>query len=493
MAEDTWSNVDSNPLGKLEWYFFNCEYSSVVLHLSIAPDEDDLSDIITVLTEVAANWRRIGLFLRIRDSHLEAIQQEDSRPLDCLIRMLATWLRRNYNMDRFGEPTWVKLVKAVDNPAGGGNHDLAMKIARAHEGTDESTTEDRQRQIRELQQEREKLQREKRELQQEKLELQQHYDEQIRELQEENEHLRQMLQDKHAKNGKSPKWGKCKAPKMIRGSATVWGNMAYFRPGFSQCVQAYDSETDMWSDLPVCPKEYFTLIVVKGIVTAVGGWQSSTWIDPKTSTDTLLSLIGKKGGRREWVEHFSRMPTKRDLTAVVCSEKALVVAGGVQEKGIQLTTVEVMDIKTCKWSTASSLPQPLYGATATVCGDRVYLIGGCDQDGWTKSVLTCSLDALSPSQSSQAVWDKITDLPVTCSSCVTLNRQLVAVGGQDSNKKVTDNIYSYNADNNSWEVISHMTTSRCWCLATVLPHNELMVMGGWTGTKESDIAETAQF
>ena len=280
---------------------------------------------------------------------------------------------------------------------------------------------------------------------------------------------------------------------MIRGSATVCGNMAYFRPGFSQCVQLYDSETEVWSDLPVCPKEYFTLIVVKGFVTAVGGWQYPTWLGPKRSTNTLLSLMGKKGGRREWVEHFPPMPTKRDLTAVVCSEKALVVAGGLQEGGTKLATVEVMDIKTPKWSTASSLPHPLYGATATICGDRVYLVGGCGQDGWIRSVLTCSLDALLPSQSCQPVWDMITDLPVTCSSCATLNEQVVAVGGQDSDNKVINNIYSYNTGTNSWEVISHMTTPRCWCLVTVLPHNELMVMGGWTGTRESDIVETAQF
>ena len=138
MAEDTWSNVDSNPLGKLEWYIFNyCEYSSVILHLSVATDEDDLRDIIRELTDVAASWRNIGTQLGIPHNRLEAIQGD--KPLDCLRQMLATWLQKNYSVERFGEPTWVRLVEAVDNPAGGGNHDLAMKIARAHEGTDECT------------------------------------------------------------------------------------------------------------------------------------------------------------------------------------------------------------------------------------------------------------------------------------------------------------------------------------------------------------------
>ena len=37
-------------------------------------------------------------------------------------------------MKRFGEPTWVKLVEAVNDSAGGGNPSLAMEIARRHGG-----------------------------------------------------------------------------------------------------------------------------------------------------------------------------------------------------------------------------------------------------------------------------------------------------------------------------------------------------------------------
>ena len=285
-----------------------------------------------------------------------------------------------------------------------------------------------------------------------------------------------------------------KAPPMImiRGSATVCGNMAYFRPGFSRCVLSCNSSSEKMSTLPACPKEYFTLTVVNGLVTAVGGWLFPAWLGPRKSTNTLLSLM-EEDGMKKWVEHFPRMPTKRDLAAVVCNGKVLVVAGGVQENGRKLTTVEVMDIETLKWSRASSLPQAVYAASATVCGDCIYLVGGCGQHGWTTSVLTCSLSALLQSESNSQVWDTIADLPVTCSTCATLNEQVVAVGGRYSDKKVTNNIYSYNRETNSWEVISQMPTPRCWCLVTVLPGNKLMVMGGRTGTRETDIVETAQF
>ena len=73
------------------------------------------------------------------------------------------------------------------------------------------------------------------------------------------------------------------------------------------------------------------------------------------------------------------MPTKRELAAVVCSGKTLVVAGGRDDRYITLDAVEVMDTDTLKWSTARSLPVPLSQASATVCGYKVYLVGRMDQ------------------------------------------------------------------------------------------------------------------
>ena len=273
---------------------------------------------------------------------------------------------------------------------------------------------------------------------------------------------------------------------MHRASATVCGNRAYFRPGFTDKgeVLSYNADTEELSPLPVCPRDRFTLTVVNDLVTAVGGRQENQY------TDTLLSLVGE-GGKKKWEEHFPPMLTKRSYTAVVCSGKALVVTGGEGDGDTALTTVEVMDTETLQWSTASSLPHPLTQASATIFGDSVYLVGGRDEQGiMTKSVFTCSLNILLQSQTMEpktktpslagnhSEWHKIADLPVSTSTSVTLNGQLLAVGGYDSLMKPTNNIYSYDTETNSWEVISHMSTRQSWCLVAVLPGNKLMVVGG---------------
>ena len=121
-------------------------------------------------------------------------------------------------------------------------------------------------------------------------------------------------------------------------------------------------------------------------------------INTQTFTSTLLSLVASEGGKCKWVEHFPSMPTKRELAAVVCSGKTLVVAGGRDDRYITLDAVEVMDTDTLKWSTARSLPVPLSQASATVCGYKVYLVGRWINGSPRNHIFTCSLSALLQSQ-----------------------------------------------------------------------------------------------
>ena len=44
------------------------------------------------------------------------------------------WLRRTYDVDKHGPPTWRTLVKAVSDKAGGDNPALAEEIVKDHKG-----------------------------------------------------------------------------------------------------------------------------------------------------------------------------------------------------------------------------------------------------------------------------------------------------------------------------------------------------------------------
>ena len=95
--------------------------------------EEDHFDILAEMMSVASSWKAIGTGLRIDSGHLNTIHESNSgKPKECLSEMLTCWLKRNYNVERFGEPTWRAVVKVVAHPAAGDNCALALNIAGNH-------------------------------------------------------------------------------------------------------------------------------------------------------------------------------------------------------------------------------------------------------------------------------------------------------------------------------------------------------------------------
>ena len=71
----------------------------------------------------------LGLPLREMDAVQKAFWQDIPQAFTEVLRI---FLSHRYNIDKYGPPTWRRLVEAVDNPAGGNNHALAKKIAEHH-------------------------------------------------------------------------------------------------------------------------------------------------------------------------------------------------------------------------------------------------------------------------------------------------------------------------------------------------------------------------
>ena len=283
--------------------------------------------------------------------------------------------------------------------------------------------------------------------------------------------------------------------KMIRGAAVVYGSTVFIKSANSAKVYSYQNilGQEQWSQLPENPNEDCGLVIIDGILTSVGGYN-------RDCTNTLLSLTGE-GKEKQWSEIFPPMPTPRWSAACVATKQALVVAGG--HTGSCLTTVEVMNINSKQWTTASPLPQKQALLSGAVCGDTLYLAGGSASLNPSKSVFSCSLpDLLTSSTSLRSriqrklsqsgnVWKEISCLPVIRSTLVSFNGHLLAIGGSDGSWNHTSAIYRYNSLTDSWNVVSQMMIKRSACLAVALPEDHLIIaMGGLThGVKETDSVE----
>lgn len=102
----------------------------------LTPDIDDLFDIYSEVTDVAAKWKNFGLALRLRPDQLETIEANPHTTVeDCLRSVLSEWLKQtNINTERFGVPSWKLLLAAVAHPNGGQNRALAIKLAAKYNG-----------------------------------------------------------------------------------------------------------------------------------------------------------------------------------------------------------------------------------------------------------------------------------------------------------------------------------------------------------------------
>ena len=257
---------------------------------------------------------------------------------------------------------------------------------------------------------------------------------------------------------------------IVGGSSAVIEDKTYFISWNSKIV--YEFCNNQWNNLRSCPNKYCTIVSVDNRLTTVGGGS--------------LSLSNKLYSYRnnQWVEHFPPMPTNRYNPAAVYTNNTLVVAGGRNKDSLSLTTVEILNTANKQWSSVSSLPVGMYRPSATICGDYVYIHSRAKNQE-KNSEYKCSLEQLVQSQPSSTIWEKITLLPVSWSSLVTVNDHLLAVGGDEANDR-TSNIYQY--INTSWAVVDHMTSPRLIPLTAVLPGNKLMVVGGYGANSKCELA-----
>ena len=294
--------------------------------------------------------------------------------------------------------------------------------------------------------------------------------------------------------------GGMKAPqRMKRGAAVSDGDVVYFRRDASNQIFSYQNilGKEHWSSLPDAPYLGCSLVVLEGLLTAIGGFIYNSSVVLKSH---LFCLVGSD--RREWRDNvYPPMPTARSASASMTTEKFLVVAGGYI-----FDTVEAMSISDKYWIKVCPMPYPLIDASAAVLGDQLYLAGGYSREGASKSVLTCSLSDLLPPQSPDTrlhtpssdnktgVWRSTKDLPVTRSTLITLGGHLLAIGGKDVSREFTSNVYRYDSSIDSWMLTSHMTTKRSRCLAAALTGDQCLIVGGWVSPfTTTDTVEIAYF
>ena len=269
---------------------------------------------------------------------------------------------------------------------------------------------------------------------------------------------------------------------LVRGGAVVLGDSLYCHSASQKTIHEFNTTNQAWSTLPPCKYSYFSLAVVNGLLTTIGGYDIMT-------SDDLLSLISLSGSEKsQWGRHYNSMPTARCNAAAVCTDEVLVVAGGdATGSNDYLCVVEVMHIESGQWTTTGKLPCSHLTFSAAVRDGHLYLGGGIAPQG--KNVTySCSLKELLHRNSrggrlraftgkKHSMWQEIGNLPVSLTTLVTFKGRLLAIGGQNTYRKAVADVYEYDEAADSWRVFSQMNLQRSRCLVCVFQDN-LICIGG---------------
>ena len=94
----------------------------------------DLFSVCSELVGVAHKWKKVGLALRLDPNLLRRIEAKKNDVEDNLSDVLEEWLKKSYDTESFGDPSWKLLVDAVAHPFGGEDRALPMEIAAKYNG-----------------------------------------------------------------------------------------------------------------------------------------------------------------------------------------------------------------------------------------------------------------------------------------------------------------------------------------------------------------------
>ncbi len=262
----------------------------------------------------------------------------------------------------------------------------------------------------------------------------------------------------------------------------------------SRTVFKFEAGGDSWSRLPITPYYMFSLAVVKGWVTVIGGFT----VISSSVTNALASFDEDKS--MKWCHKLPAMPTKRCATSSTCTDNYLVVIGGIAENSRSyLDSVEILDLSTLLWSAAETVPRAVTFMSITICPvtNRIYLLGGLTQAGAFRTVFSCLLPKLVGSDpDGKNVWEEITEAPYYRSGGAAINGKLVTASGLSTDDETTSTIFVFDPTSKEWEALGEMAAARSSCSLAVLSEREVLVAGGyvnprsWQGSLTRDVMQS---
>ena len=267
---------------------------------------------------------------------------------------------------------------------------------------------------------------------------------------------------------------------------------------FRLCPDSYK-----WIALPSSPSVviHFGLASVAHKIYQVGGEYLEESDHHKIGVPSNMVMVyDTEEGK--WVDDLPSLHFPRSLPSVAATQTHLIVAGGVDAKQKPIASIEIFDLvsKNNSWLVREGVPLELCYPQIIII-DGILYWGADRASGLHFKTLQHATDELNQNQFDvysipvdnllhgrvkilSKAWSKLPSLPSCGSALVDLEGSVLLVGGRDKKGKSSNFCYSYDKEEDTWEVAKvHKPdriplTSNCISPAAIHSQNKLYLFGG---------------
>lgn len=245
--------------------------------------------------------------------------------------------------------------------------------------------------------------------------------------------------------------------------------------GHTLDAYVYDPFGDSWSTIPSPPFDdavenaaavsYNDKLYVFGGSTGPfsGARNYAAYYDPTTSSWTTIS---------------SPMPTARGgLTAQVLDDRIYVI-GGMDDNGASLNTVEIFDPATETWTTGPSLQTRRDNPGSAVLDGKIYIVGGRTRQSNGSGVTHATMEVLASSSSTE--WSYVASMTTARRTMTvgTISGRLQVIGGESPVVSVNE---EYNPETDTWRDLMDIEVGRHGAAGGTIRGKIYIAGGGPTG------------
>ena len=102
-------SLTQNAIRHLLWVF-----NTLPLLSTLGSGQDDWKFIIMECSSLASKWEILSTLLGLPSTLIETIRASHPSDLSCCWNeALSQWIKQNYNIKKFGEPSWQTLLRAI--------------------------------------------------------------------------------------------------------------------------------------------------------------------------------------------------------------------------------------------------------------------------------------------------------------------------------------------------------------------------------------------